>query len=365
MNEEWTLILQRIEEERMAVLSEVSDWGLEAFQNARLNWEKEGPFRHFSALKNSCPGMPGVVSGAGPSLEEAMPFLSTLESKALILAAGTALPLLGSAKIKPHLFFAFDKGAPSKSILEQPFRDIPCCFQSRLSPQCLSLFQGEKILAPESGPLPWEDWWFPSDEKVPFGWTVGNFALQGAIWMGCNPIILTGMDLCYRQGKKYAMGKKGGEAEEVPLISEKNSQGKPVWTQRDFLLSAAFCRKLSEENPHIRFINTSSNGLSLGPLIETVPWASLSWEKEWDLRGHLHAVLEKGERVHSLSEKEIEWRRSRERCVKGELLAGEPVYEYYLAPLWRIYERVFVQEIGEQDLDLHRQLFFQRVLEKL
>lgn len=338
------------------LLSDVADFGIGAFRNARKNWQEQGPFLDWTLLKGSFAQVPAIVCGAGPSLEEAIPFLKQQESSAFVLAAGTALPLLSRYGIEPHLGCAIDQETPS-SVWAGQAAELPCCFQSRLNPDVVSLFHGPKILAPESGSLPWEEWWRGEQDPPAFGWTVGNFATEIARWMGCNPIIWVGMDFCYREGKKYAGGLEGHAA---PLVATVNRNNQPVWTQRDWLMAREWSNQCIRAHPQVRFINTALEGLAMG---EAISCATLSFERQFDLRGRFHALLAQAKPLH-IGNKE-EWSASVERCLARSQWIGEPVYEYYLAPLWRLYEPLFMREAMGQHLESHRLLFFQQVLSQL
>jgi hypothetical protein len=204
-----------------------------------------------------------------------------------------------------------------------------------------------------------------SDDNPSFGWTVGNFATQAAVWMGCDPIIWAGMDFCYQEGRKYAGREDQGQ---TPLIERRGRK-----TQRDWLLAARWSEDLASEHPDVRFVNTSMDGLPLHPPIETMPlWeAGRLLNGQFDLQGRLHQALQSGSWV-SMSKREKEWDHSWNRCASlssdptadvDEALAQEAVYQFYLKPLWQIWRPLFEREAQGQNLDWHRLLFFQQVLQ--
>ena len=366
----WEEFRRRLEECQYAahlLLSEVADFGQEAFGNARSNWRQSGPFRSWALLKGRFQDVPAIVCGAGPSLKEAAPRLAALSSRALILSAGTAGSIMGSWGIAPHLACFLDKQTPLDSILQQPFLEVPSILQSRLNPACVHWMHGEKILAPESGPLPWEKWWMDDDYSPSFGWTVGNFATQMAVWMGCNPIIWVGMDLCYQGEQKYA---DRSDRSQVPLIESNDRM-----TQRDWLLAARWSEELSCEHPQLRFVNTSMQGLPLRLPIETMPLDAIdqTLTREFDLTGRLHQAIQGASSLTmTIQQKEAEWVMSWERCIAlcsqmtsdgDDALSNEIVHEFYLEPLWRIWRPLFNREARGQNLDWHRLLFFQQVLQ--
>ncbi len=362
----WEEMRMRILESHQAahlLLSEVADYGLEAFSNARANWANNGPFHPLAALKGKFAGTPAIVCGAGPSLEAARPYLES--SGALLFSAGTALALFSQWRVAPHIACVLDKNTPIERL--QNFPDAICCLQSRLNPEAIASWKGSKVLAPESGPLPWESWWLGEQESMEFGWTVGNFATKIAHYLGCNPIIWTGMEFCYRGKVKYA---DQFEQDEAELVETDNRKGESVWTQRDWLAAARWHAELAARHPETRWISTAEEGLPLGDSVETLSWETVaaSIQGEANLQGRLHSVLKNSEHLVMDPGKQKEWKESAERSLKfcngfdGKPLELEAVYQFYLAPLWNLWRPLFEREAVGQDIECHRLLFFQRLL---
>lgn len=347
------------------LLSEVSDFGKTALSNARMNW-KQKDFRLFAGLKNQFQNIPAIICGAGPSLEKSIPYVAAAHQRALIFSAGTATSILQEQKIASHMAFMLDKETPPSCTALMPFAETVCCFQSRLNPKSVHWMHGEKILSPETGPLPWESWWTNVSEFPSFGWTAANFATETAIWMGCQPIIWVGMDLCYGKNQKYAHRKE--VIDKTPLIKI----GRKM-TQRDWLLSARWSEELSRSHPNIRFINTATQGLPLEAPIETMLPSKIKnlTCREFDIEGRLHQIIQKAPCFKMSEQKEFEWQASVSRCLKicsdfqihSQKLDSEIVYQIYLEPLWRIWRPIFEREAAGQNLDWHRLLFFQQVLQ--
>jgi hypothetical protein len=369
----WERMRQRIEEHRETahlLLSETADFGVEAFYNAMVNWKTHGPFYSFEALKDKFFEIPAIVCGAGPSLCEALPLLRSFSSHALLFAAGSAWPIFSEYNLEPHVGFALDKQMPVESFLKIfPFSS-PCCIQSRLNPGCMALLHEKKILFPENGPLPWENWWLGHWTEQEAGWTVGNLATRAAVAMGCNPIIWVGMDFCYQNEQKYAA--PGVHSLET-LLTIQNGLKETVLTQRDWLAAARWSQSLAAQYPKIRFINTSQRGLLIEQPIQTVPVSTISTYlmRERDIQGHLHRVLQSAPEITPCRDKWAEWELSVGRCLNychlfdGKKLEKEVVYQAYLDPLWTIWRPLFERETPDQNLELHRLLFFQNVLHSL
>lgn len=367
--EGYEAIESRVRESHLAarlLLSMVSDLGIRAFSNARENWKKLGPFAPLSSLKDCMKGTPAIVAGAGPSLEEALPTLNEISSRALLIGSGTALSIFSKKGIEPHLACALDSRTPAEFM--RSAAGVIACVQSKLNPQAMAEIRGTKILAPQGGPLPWESWWLGEQEMIDSGNTVGNFAAQIAVYFGCRPIIYVGLDLCYRGEVKYA---EKHQQERFELIETQNRKGEIVLTQHDWLMAARSHRNLAAEYAERRWISTAQAGLHLGEHVEVLSWeeACLFLNREVNIKERLAAAVQAAPEIKIDEKKESEWQESIERsllaCRRSEevLLREEPVYRFYLAPLWHLWLPVFRRESQkEDDLQRSRLLFFEKAL---
>ncbi|HSX13310.1 MAG TPA: 6-hydroxymethylpterin diphosphokinase MptE-like protein [Chlamydiales bacterium] len=198
-------------------LSDAADFGASVVQNARVNLAK--PHRLLFDLKNAFSGIPAILVGAGPSLEENG---HLLPEGAIIFAGGHALKKISRS---PHFGAIVDKNS-----LDFSQFDFPICMQPRAYP-----IEGDILMAPDSH--------YPvMGETFDGGWTVGNFMAAIAVYFGCHPIVCVGMDYCTRDGKKYAF-------EETK-----------VEPQEDWIMSVAWLENLEKNHPETTFFN-ASNGL--------------------------------------------------------------------------------------------------------
>lgn len=195
-------------------LSDAADFGESIVRNAKINLSR--PHRLLKDLKSAFQGIPAVIVGAGPSLEENG---HLLPEGALIFAGGHALQKIGR---KPHFGALIDKHP-----LDFLNSGFPICMQPRSYP-----VEGEILMAPDSH--------FPiMGETFDGGWTVGNFMAAVAVSFGCNPIVCVGMDYCTKEGRKYAF------------------EDTKVETQDDWLISIEWLKNLEKKNSHLKFLNAS------------------------------------------------------------------------------------------------------------
>lgn len=280
------------------LLSEASDYECLIGKNAKTN--SQLPFRSGLALKNQWKGLPAIVVGAGPSLEQSAPLLKTVGDRALILAGGTAASLLG---IKPHFVGAVDKYKALTS-----FPDVPLLTQLRAHPDGWAVHP-QRIVFPDSSSR-WLNGILGVEEPFDSGWTVGNFLVAVALWAGCDPIVLVGMDFSYTSEiKKGLVQTEAG-----------------IWTQKDWIMAAHWM----QGKP---CINTTPRGLlpQNGSLEQVLSQLS-------------HPCPNPGLPPFIKMQNEV--------AVNDTLLDS----------LWSIWRPVFEREGG--DLELHRRLFFMRILEE-
>lgn len=332
--------LQRCHLAAHLILSEAADYWVGAMKNAKAN---DGPYRRGIALKGVFKDVPALIVGAGPSLETNGHLIKAFENKALILAGGSAL---NAIEVEPHFAASIDQEAPYQQFKAHPFSETPFCYQARMNADNFVLVHAEKILFPDSSCEAIN--WIYREEVFDGGWTVGNFLTAVAMHMGCSPIFFVGMDLCYKQGRKYAKI-------EADLPEGLIQVGDTV-TQKDWWMAAQW---IEEKAKGRQFIDASEGILNLPKMrLETVLEKCFC---EWDLRRAVHEAIQKLPLVKK--NRWGEWDASLRRCQKTlEQLEREIVYEKLLKPLWNIWRPIFEREAGE--LKLHQKLFFQKVLEE-
>ncbi len=323
------------------ILSEAADYWVGAMKNARAN---DGPYRRGMALKGGFVGIPALIVGAGPCLEKNRHLLREFEKKALIFAGGSAL---NAIDVEPHFGASVDAEAPYRQFKMQPFSEVPFCYQSRMNQDNFSLVHGEKLLFPDSSSRAIN--WLHDEESFDGGWTVGNFLTAIAVHMGCSPIYFVGMDLCYENGRKYAQ--IHGD------VPDGLVEARGQITQRDWLMSAMWTEGMANGR---EFINATEGGILELPEMKLEEVLTLC-SKEWDLRSRVHNAIQK--LPVAAGAKWKEWDASLRMCKKKiDNVADEVVYQKLLFPLWQIWSPIFEREGG--DLELHRKLFFQKVLEE-
>ncbi|MDE3046591.1 MAG: motility associated factor glycosyltransferase family protein, partial [Verrucomicrobiota bacterium] len=257
--------------------------GYQPFENFVRNVPRiQGAF-YGNALKSRFADLPAIVCGAGPSLQKAIPLLKEYDGRALVIAGGSTLAALSSAGYVPHFGVAIDPNLEEYRRFRNSFCfECPLLFSTRVFPAIFRTCSGPfGYLRSGIGGAP--ELWLEeelqltdpllgehlSDEAV----SVTAICLAFAEHIGCKTILLSGVDLAYTGGQRYA----SGVSEETTLFAEieaekgaadriirrKDKQGRPVHTAVRWLMEAASLSHYAKKHPDIRWINTTSGGLPI------------------------------------------------------------------------------------------------------
>lgn len=248
-------------------------------------------------FKGAFAGTPGIVVAAGPSLENNVDALQAVMNDAIIVTVGKSLRLLLERGIVPHFTASLDLLPESVKVFQgisiPPYVTLVFDHDSHYSvPRA---FGGPKLLY-ETG-IPAMRWIRNTMTNelgiLPKGLSVAHTAFFFARYLGCDPIILVGVDLAFAGEKTHAEGTThtwGGSTEkireggmDVPSVT-----GGRVKTVMGFLsFITAFETEIARTKATV--INTSHNGARIRgtrcqPLLEamngkTVPFDPWPWIK--------------------------------------------------------------------------------------
>jgi cytochrome c-type biogenesis protein CcmH/NrfG len=159
-------------------------------------------------LFNKFRDIPAIIVGAGPSLEKNVVHLQEVREKAVIIAADRTLGLLLPLGITPHLVPSIDYSRVNydeKYASLQMSDKLYMVFSQTLHHNITKKFWGGKfVLGTHDALSTVLSYYWGEKGYVPTGLHVGHLAFCLANAMGCNPIILTGMDLAFSGDKVHA-----------------------------------------------------------------------------------------------------------------------------------------------------------------
>lgn len=251
-------------------------YGPDWHRNTTLNLAYSFSSPQVGALKDIFKGMTAIVAAAGPSLNDAIPYIKQLESKAVIVAAGTALKPLLDAGIVADFTVAVDS---SPNIFKQYSNcdglDMYFVADTIVMPELFDKFRRRSFIF-SSGSVPDMDELLAGSgiavSKLAVGGTVSLSAIELARCLGCSDIILCGLDLAMAaDGTSHAHGTvyDGKKADENELVECEGNSGSPVLTTKQFKHYIEIMRSYFGDPVNmagINFVNASPAGARLGPL---------------------------------------------------------------------------------------------------
>lgn len=255
--------------------------GYQPFYNFLRNLSQLPHSFYANGLKNAFRNVPAVICGAGPSLELTINTLRDLENKALIIAGGSTLAALSSKGVMPHFGMAIDPNLEEYRRFKNSFAfEVPLLYSTRVHPDVFRTQNGpfgymrsgiggiaELWMEEELGftdPLLGD---FLSPETV----SVTPLCIAFAVFLGCNPILLNGIDMAYTGGNRYSSGvsdekislesidKEKTAADRI--IRKKDRQGKTVYSAVRWVMESASISHFAKSHKNIQFINTTLGGI--------------------------------------------------------------------------------------------------------
>lgn len=150
---------------------------------------------------------PAVLVSAGPSLDDAIPYLKLMRGTALFACVDTALPILLREGIRPDYVFTLDPQDESFNYFRDSL-DIPLklIFTPTANARIVHQRNGEKFVAFKEGHTLFRDSEALMREKgaTRSGGSVSCLGLDCLIQFSCNPILLTGQDCAFPGNRVYS-----------------------------------------------------------------------------------------------------------------------------------------------------------------
>ncbi len=253
--------------------------------------------------------------------------------------------------ITPHFGMALDPNPEEyERLLPAKPLEMPFLYTNRLLPSVFSLCKGPVgYMKSDTGGI-FESW---MEEKLDIAGTaigpdlgrealsVTTLAIAYAYALGCDPIILAGVDLAYTGMKRYADGvvedpkisiealQKDKRATEQILL-EKGRDGKPIYTLVKWVMERDCIEEFAKSHPERRFINATEGGLGFSE-IPYAPLGSIDLSTSFDLRGKIDTEIQQAKLPHITKGKilqlyrEVEESLQRCRVIAREMLT-KPVF---------------------------------------
>ncbi len=266
-------------------------------------------------LRGSFKGVPAILCGAGPSLKTSIGTLKTLQDSALIMAGGSTITALGNLGVTPHLALAIDPNAEELHRLQASVvQEVPFIYGHRLHPKVFNTFNAPLGFAPTNTAGVAEGWIQKElhlgestigEELGPEALSITTLGLAIAYAMGCDPIVMVGVDLAYTGLERYAPGimeqqKIDPKTMVIPreqletMLKRKDAKGQAIYTLVKWVMEADVFSRFAKKHRDVTFLRCGDGGLPMKgiPSMTIEEIASQYCTKTIDLLGKLHQVVE-------------------------------------------------------------------------
>lgn len=264
-----------------------------------------------SFLKGFLRNAPAVLCGAGPSIEPK--FLQAIGQKAYLFACGSSIRPLTSGDNQIDFGVICDPNPLEYSRLkETQFENFILFYSLRVFYQIFSLpwkrlcyidcFDAdvfERIIQKDLFSS------FPEEPIFTEAFSVVSLGLQIAMFLGCNPIFLSGIDLAYVDQRKYMDGvTQDNQAPNTP-VTGKSHKNTLVSTKAEWLLEAEALGKYIQSFPNVTVYQIGPGLKIEGTQHITYSEAKKLLEKTIDKKaiGPFNDSLHLREKVQRLSQK--------------------------------------------------------------
>lgn len=197
--------------------------------------------------------VPAILCGSGPSLQQELKALHALKQHALIVAGGSSVSLLEKNSLVPHIIGGVDPKPDREAFLSSSAFAAPLFYSRRFDPHLAACHVGPLCLMPTSGTFALEKHLYEASGgdffALDVGWNVSNFLLYIVYHLGCDPIIVVGMDHAYPW-------KGEGEC----YISK---TGKKVGSRADLVMGAQYMADFVKTHRDRKWFDATASGLSL------------------------------------------------------------------------------------------------------
>jgi hypothetical protein len=250
--------------------------------NSMLNFKKvlSTPNILHDISKDQFKDRPVLLVAAGPSLEEEIEYIRQIKEngQAYVFAVGSANKALIQHNIYPDAVCTYDPQSHNdrvfSEIIEADISDIPMIFGSSVGYETLEKYPGPKLhmLTNQDTVSPYY-LKLPSTERIEHvndAPSIAVVTLQLLYKLGCNPIILVGQNLAYRDKSYYSKGinyetrKASLNDKDLQDVMEVDSvDGTKIVTNKPFNLMRQEIEKIIEGFHNTEIINTTKGGAKI------------------------------------------------------------------------------------------------------
>lgn len=213
-------------------------------------------------------GLPALVVGAGPSLDACIPQLRKLSGRFVVICVGRALRrYVKLVRTPPALSITGDGQPFVKNHFATKPAGVPVVASCFTHPEVIQGLDRVFFMEMDAMGLPeWLGGKLGPRGEIFAGGNVSTAGMSLAIELGCNPVLMAGVDFSYAaDGKTHAKGKLGAAAacalpdNQIYYDVPGNYQA-TVKTNRQMMHYIDFTKDLIAHHPETRFINVNTAG---------------------------------------------------------------------------------------------------------
>lgn len=284
-------------------------------ENLAINLRRLPSSFYANGMRGRYKDLPAIICGAGPSLKTAIPRLKSLENRALIFAGGSAIAALSNQGVLPHFCMALDPNPEEMERLQAASTfELPLLFASRLNPDTFLTQNGPTgYLKSDTGGV-FETW---IEEKLSIlgeavgpdlggeAFSVTTLAVAFAYLLGCNPIVLAGVDLAYTGMQRYAEGVMAQNTLSIKtlktdkratdrLLRRKGRQGKMVYTLVKWVMESSALSAYAKAHPDCKFLSATEGGIGFSDIefMSLDEIVQRHCTQAYDLRAKIHSDIQ-------------------------------------------------------------------------
>lgn len=266
--------------------------GINLQENTLENLPIMGNSPDIGELKDKFEHVPFILIGAGPSLDESIDFLKSVQNKAIIVASNSPYRKLINSGIRPHLVVTADPMKPTLAGFENvSLEGVPLACPFSAYPEIVRRFEGRIISWLSVNPIVEalkEQWGHKKGTPIMEQGTVSGCVLDISKVLGCKKVMFIGQDMCIRDDGKYytddsSYSDRGSHFTDMSKGHRLpgNTQDNVLVEGRLFVYLKTF-EKFISENPSIEYRNLCRSGVKVAGAPYITFKEALDWIKGSD-----------------------------------------------------------------------------------
>jgi len=239
-------------------------------------------------MKGEFPDIPFVLVGAGPSLDESIDFLKSVQDKAIIITSNSPYRKLINSGIRPHMVVTADPMPPTLAGFQNvSLDDVPLACPFSAYPEIVQRFSGRIFSWCTYNPivdLVKSHMGLQPGTVIMEQGTVSGCVLDLSRLFGCRKVLFVGQDMAVRDDGRYytddsSYADIGGHYSHSATGQRLpgNTQDKVLVEQRLFVYLKTFEQFIAKKHPSVEYRNLARTGVR----IDGAPYLDYDQALDW------------------------------------------------------------------------------------